>query len=82
MTASPTTSLPQQMQALHFRALAPLDPSDGVVPLCLGIDPFSSAPLPLRTAMAEAMSTMLLPALSPSNWGYRTDTGLSCPGVL
>lgn len=58
-----------------------LDPRDGAVPSLLGTVPLSSALLPLRTATAKAMSTLPLPALSPSDWGCRADTGLSGPGA-
>nr|KAF6331851.1 hypothetical protein mPipKuh1_008159 [Pipistrellus kuhlii] len=58
-----------------------LDPRDGAVPSLLGTDPLSSALLPLRTAAAKAMSTSPLPALSPSGWACRADTGLSGPGA-
>lgn len=53
----------------------------GAVPSLLGTDPLSSALLSLRTATAKAMSTLPLPALSPSDWGCRADTGLSGPGA-
>lgn len=58
-----------------------LDPRDGAVPSLLGTDPLSSALLPLRTAAAKAMSTLPLPALSPSGWACRADTGLSGRGA-
>lgn len=59
----------------------PLDPRDGAVPSFLGTDLLSSALLPLGTATAKAMSTLLLPALSPSDWGCRAVTGLSGLGA-